>query len=77
MSREVSDKGPRPDRGTCEGEESLTGVFCEALVEGLRSWDGEGARLMEAVWMVSAISRGRLEDAIVAVVRSRVGGGRC
>jgi len=31
-------------------------------VEGLRSWDGEGSRFMEAVWIVSAIWRGSEED---------------
>jgi len=31
-------------------------------VEGLRSWEGEGARFMEAVWIVSAICRGIEED---------------
>lgn len=39
------------------GEETVTGNFLEAEVEGLMSWRGEGARLMEAVWIVSAIRR--------------------
>lgn len=37
--------------------ETVTGCLREAVVEGLRSWRGEGLRLMEAVWMVEASSR--------------------
>lgn len=44
--------------------EALTGCFSEAAVEGLRSWVGDGARFMEAVWIVSASSRAGL-DAIL------------
>lgn len=33
-----------------------TGSFEEAAVDGLRSWAGEGWRLIEADWMVDAIS---------------------
>ena len=36
--------------------ETVTGVLREAVVEGLRSWCGEGARLMEALWIVEASS---------------------
>lgn len=44
--------------------EALTGCFSEAAVEGLRSWVGDGARFMDAVWIVSASSRAGL-DAIL------------
>lgn len=33
-----------------------TGRFVEAVVEGLRSWAGSGWCLMEADWMVEAMS---------------------
>ena len=33
-----------------------TGTCCEADVEGLMSWVGEGWRFMEAPWRVEAIS---------------------
>ena len=33
-----------------------TGRLLDAAVEGLRSWVGSGWRLMEADWMVEAIS---------------------
>lgn len=33
-----------------------TGRLVEAAVEGLRSWAGSGWRLMEADWMVEAMS---------------------
>jgi hypothetical protein len=46
--------------------ETNTGSFSEAAVEGLISCAGDGARFIDAVWMVSAISRGR-ESAILAV----------
>lgn len=51
FSNEVSDAG-------C----TETGCFCEAAVVGLRSWVGEGWRFIEAVWIVSAISRGMEDD---------------
>jgi hypothetical protein len=35
----------------------LTGIFSDAVVEGFRSWEGEGARFREAVWIVEASSR--------------------
>lgn len=44
--------------------EIRTGCLLEAAVEGLRSWVGDGARLMEAVWIVSAIWIG-MEDAML------------
>lgn len=37
-----------------------TGLLAEAAVDGLRSCWGEGCRLMEAAWMVEAISPTRL-----------------
>jgi hypothetical protein len=37
-----------------DGEERRTGCLEEATVEGLRSWEGEGCRFMEADWMVEA-----------------------
>lgn len=40
-----------------------TGILLEAAVLGLRSWVGDGARLREAVWMVSDIWRG-MEEAM-------------
>lgn len=43
-------------------------------MDGFRSWEGLGERFIEADWMVEAISRGRLEEAIVRVVVV-VGGG--
>lgn len=33
-----------------------TGRLVDAAVDGLRSWAGSGLRLMEADWMVEAIS---------------------
>lgn len=48
---------------------TVTGIFCEAAVEGLRSWVGEGARLMEADWMVDASSIAGFE----AIVRDICG----
>ena len=42
------------------------GTAREVLVDGLMSWVGEGARLREAVWMVSASWRGREEDIVEA-----------
>lgn len=59
LSREESDAG---------GCETVTGCFWEAAVEGLRSWFGEGSRFMEAVWIVSAIWRGREDDILWVVV---------
>jgi hypothetical protein len=44
------------------------GCFWDAEVEGLRSWEGLGVRFREAVWIVSAISRGRLDAMMVMVV---------
>lgn len=41
--------------------ETVTGCLREAVVEGFRSWCGEGLRLMEAVWMVEASSRAGLD----------------
>ena len=38
----------------CREWDIVTGCLLEAAVDGLRSWRGEGARLIEAVWMVSA-----------------------
>lgn len=46
--------------------ETVTGCLREAVVEGLTSWCGEGARLREAVWMVEASSRAG--EGIVVVV---------
>lgn len=40
----------------CDGRESDTGRFVEAAVDGLISCVGDGARLIEAVWSVEAIS---------------------
>lgn len=36
------------------GPGRVTGRFCEAEVEGLRSWWGEGWRFREADWRVEA-----------------------
>ena len=44
-----------------EASVMVTGSLADAAVEGLRSWVGEGARLREAVWMVSLMRRGREE----------------
>jgi hypothetical protein len=44
-----------------------TGCFWEEEVDGFRSWEGLGERFIEADWMVEAISRGRLEEAMMAV----------
>lgn len=52
----------------CESEGSEAeverGIFSDAAVEGFMSWVGEGARLMDAVWMVDASSMAGF-DAIV------------
>lgn len=40
------------------GEAGLTGCLLLAAVEGLRSWCGEGWRLMEADWIADAMSMG-------------------
>jgi len=45
----------------------VTGVFLEAVVDGLTSCEGEGARFIEAVCIVSAIWRGMEEDMLVWV----------
>lgn len=42
----------------------VTGSLREAAVEGLRSWRGEGARLMEALWIVDASSMAGEEDIV-------------
>lgn len=52
-----------------------TGCFCEALVEGLRSWVGEGARLREKDWRVEARVGAGLVDIVVEVVVVVVIGG--
>jgi hypothetical protein len=45
-----------------------TGCFWDEEVEGFRSWEGLGERFREADCRVEAISRGRLEEAIMRVV---------
>ena len=53
------------ERGSEDLEsETVTGCFSEAVVDGFRSWEGEGVRLIEAVWMVSATWRGMEEDMV-------------
>lgn len=42
----------------------VTGSLVEALVEGLRSWLMSGWCVMEADWIVEAISRGMEEDMV-------------
>jgi len=44
----------------------LTGIFSDAVVEGFRSWEGEGARFREAVWIVDASSRAGLSAMMTA-----------
>lgn len=53
--------------------EIRTGCLLEAAVEGLRSWVGDGARLMEAVWIVSAIWIGMEEAMLLFNVEKQVG----
>lgn len=55
---------------------SSTGILEDADVDGLRSWDGEGARLREADWSVDANSMAGLE-AIVRKVSGEIGEGVC
>lgn len=38
------------------GSTTVAGIFFDAAVDGLRSWLGEGCRLIEAVWIVDASS---------------------
>jgi hypothetical protein len=40
----------------------VTGCLDDAAVEGFKSWAASGARLICAVWIVSAIWRGMEED---------------
>lgn len=40
-----------------------TGSLVSAAVDGLMSWAAEGARLMWAVWIVSAICMGMSDEA--------------
>lgn len=44
-------------------------------MEGLRSWVGDGLRFMEAVWIVSAIWRGREDDMLMWLSLDVAGGG--
>ena len=36
------------DEGRDDGERTSIGTFCEAAVEGLMSWLGDGARFIDA-----------------------------
>ena len=42
--------------GEWDGEMSSAGSFLDAAVDGLMSWDGEGARLRLTDWMAEARS---------------------
>lgn len=48
-----------------------TGCFSDAAVDGLISCRGEGWRLIEAAWMVDAISEGMLESMMAGLTAIR------
>lgn len=61
------DRGRGGECGRCVGDSTTAGIFFDAAVDGLISWPGEGARLIEADWIVEASSEATF-DAIVQEV---------